>query len=188
MTRALLVLVLLVSGCNCGSKKKDAQRKAGEGDEIAEAPERARPRPRMPDRGPTRDVPGMVRQHAALSLEEAERDMPRLDARSLGPAAVSPNGKQVRFSYCVDAQDIAAAASSLVASLQQAGWTDVASRAPSGATTSPRHGIAGKKGDLRLSITVQSTRRTGCDSSVNQFFAAASMNRVAQSPPSSPEP
>jgi hypothetical protein len=179
-------------GCDCGKKKPAAKQEpapeSDEGDEVAEAPDRERPRPRMPDRRPSRDLSGRVRNNAPLSIEDADKAMPKLDARTLAKPALSPNGRQVRFTYCVDAEDINAAASSLVTSLQRASWMKVTSRAPDEATTVARHGIAAEKGDLRLAITLQATRRTGCDSSVNQFFATASMNRIAQSPSDEPAP
>jgi hypothetical protein len=196
---ALVVCVAAVtaSGCECGSKKaakKEAPEVEPEAEEVAEAPERDRPRPRMPDRRPTRDLSGRVRRNAPLGVEEATRLMPPLDARTLVPPALSPNGRQVRFTYCVDAENIDAAAKTLVANVQGASWGKVASRAPDGATATQRHGIAAEKGDLRLSITLQAVRRSACDASVNQFFAVAALNKIApegeddQSPSPEPEP
>jgi hypothetical protein len=191
----LCVAAMTASGCECGSKKaakKEAPAEEPEAEEVAEAPERERPKPRMPDRRPTRDLSGRVRRNAPLNVEDATKLMPPLDARTLVPPALSPNGRQVRFTYCVDAEDIGAAAKTLVANVERAGWGKVASRAPDGATATQRHGIAAEKGDLRMSITLQAVRRSGCDASVNQFFAVAALNKIApegdddQSP--SPEP
>lgn len=202
MTRSRIALVAVVAvmatggGCECGSKKAAKQQETEPaGDEVAAAPERDRPRPRMPERTPTRDLSGRVRRSAPLTVEDATRAMAGLDARTLVPPALSPNGLQVRFSYCVDAQDIQSAAATLVENLKSAGWGKVASRAPDAATQTARHGIAAEKGDLRMSITVQAVRRSGCDASVNQFFAVAAMNRIAPDAPAadddqspSPEP
>lgn len=194
MIRSLTLLVCvaaLASGCECGSKKaaKQGSPAAEGGEEVAEAPERDRPRPRMPDRKPIRDLSGRVRKNAPLGVEDATKAMPPLDARTLVPPALAPNGRQVRFTYCVDAEDIGAAAKVLVANLESASWSKVASRAPDGAAATQRHGIAAEKGDLRLSITLQATRRTGCDASVNQFFAVAALNKIAaDADPQSPSP
>jgi hypothetical protein len=39
-----------------------------------------------------------------------------------------------------------------------------------------------------VSITLQSVRRTGCDASVNQFFAVATLNRIAEGAGQLPSP
>jgi hypothetical protein len=193
MRVALVVCVaaLTASGCECGSKKAAKKEPVQEEveEEVAEAPERDRPRPRIPDRRPSRDLSGRARRNAPLTVEDAAKAMPPLDARELVPPALSPNGRQVRFSYCVDAEDIDTAARALVANLSSASWGKIASRAPDGAAQTARHGIAAEKGDLRLSITVQAVRRSGCDASVNQFFAVAALNKIApDDDPQSPSP
>jgi len=178
----LLAALAAFAGCDCGKKKPSATERAPVADEEEPGGRPARdlpPRPVDRDRRPARDLPERARTNASLTVEDATRAMPQLDARSLGAPALSPNGRQVRFTYCIDADDLATAAQSVAAGVERGAWQKVTSRAPGGATSSPRHGIAAEKGDLRLSITVQAIRRTGCDSSVNQFFAVAAMNRLA---------
>jgi hypothetical protein len=112
--------------------------------------------------------------------------MPPLGARLLAAPSIGPGGNQGRFAFCVEATDLAGAAAALDDTLRDAGWRVTARPPPAGAGLA-RHGLAAEKDDLRLAITVQATPRTGCDTSLGQFFAAASLHRLAGDQLPSPE-
>jgi hypothetical protein len=171
---ALLGLTVLVGSCDCRHSRSRAARDGG-------VPHRDDPSlPRRDPRSPPRDLPGPVRERAQLSVADATAAMPALPAaRPLGQAAHSPTTDLVRFTYCVDAGGLTAAAEQLAAALRDDRWEQVTVRAPPDAAHGKgRYGIAAEKGEMRLAVTVQAVQRADCDAAAKQYFAIASMQRL----------
>ena len=174
---ALLTTLAGCDGCSCQDKPKPAaapERAAPERDRPARErvgpPDRDRPRPPRIERP--------VRRSAPLDLPVATAALPAFGT-DLAPPAASPSGNQVRFTRCVAAADLFTAGDSVRAALEAGGWARLATRPPEGAQTVARYGLAAEKDDLRLSVTLRSVRRTGCDETIGQYFAVATMNRLA---------
>ena len=178
----LCLVISAATGCDCG--KRSAKPAAG-----SAAPERDRPGTARatPDRKPPRDLrdlPKEARRTAPITLEEATAAMPTLEgARAMGATAVAPNGARALTSYCMDADSVQTAGESVVAQLQAAGWQRVTGRPPVPDEAQPQYGIAGEQGPLRVTASVMAVRRTGCDSTVNQFFTVIAIQKIGPAAP-----
>ncbi|MCB9558789.1 MAG: hypothetical protein H6709_01060 [Kofleriaceae bacterium] len=172
--------LLLGAGCD-GCKDKAASKPAP----AAQRDDRGRGagppsgrRPHMP-RGKI-DPRQIIRHNAPLTVEDARTALPLVDGgRELAPPALAPSGTQVRFTACIEAPSLVEAGDKAKASLEAGGWTKITARGADQAAASARYGIAAEKDDLRLSVTVQAVRRTGCDESLHEYFTVSMMSRLA---------
>ncbi len=179
---ATVALAAALGAAGCGGCKEKA--KSAPASPEAERPARDRPagdRPAAPDRrrAPVPRVDRPVRRNAPLTVDDAIAALPAFaSGTDLAPPATAPSGMQVRFTRCVSAQSVVEAGTAVKSSIEGSGWSKLAVRPPEGAQSVPRYGIAAQKDDLRLSVTIRAVRRSGCDETLGQYFAVATMNRI----------
>lgn len=172
MNRAALVLVASLGGCHCGgdsSPKQQAVRPERNVPVAGAPPTRVAP--------PPRNLPGPISVNTPLTAEEAVAAMPPHGAKNLVPAVATTNDRAVRTVECIDGKDLASATDEVVYSLKSGGWDPVTVR------PGDKLAIAAAKDDLRLAYTVEAVAgRTGCDATMGEFVATATLARVAAPP------
>ena len=167
-------------GCSCGSKatRPPEATNTDEGSSAATAP--------TPRRiGNTAGAPPAVRPQRRRAIpvtaEEVTPLLPAIPrATLLGPAQRMPSGNQLRFSYCMDEPDVAAAAEAISTALQGGQWTEVRVRSnPRGA---PRVAVGGKREDYRVNGQISPGTTPQCDGKQGKSLARLSVFKIGDAP------
>nr|HEX4312586.1 hypothetical protein [Kofleriaceae bacterium] len=163
-----VTLAVALGGCQCNDTSAPAT--AGSSASAASSPQGRHPVKLLhPDAGPPPPGPKL----AALTIAELQPYLPQL-GDALVPLGMSPDGKQVRGAYCVQATDARAAADQIAADLTASGWAGAASRGEP-----PTTGVSADRDGLHFSVVIRGVDVAACPQAQHRFAANVTAFRLS---------